>query len=48
MRHFEVAGGGGALGYRITRPVEVELVLEDREPIKAEALVTVMPGEDEA
>mgnify|MGYP007013797225 CR=1 FL=1 len=48
LEAFEVAGGGRALGYRITRPVEVELVLEDREPIRVEALVTVMPGEEEA
>ena len=48
LEAFEVAGGGRALGYRITRPVEVELVLDDREPIKALALVTVMPGESEA
>ena len=46
LEAFEVAGGGRALGYRITRPVEVELVLEDREPIRVEALVTVMPGEE--
>ena len=48
LEAFEVAGGGRALGYRITRPVRVELVLGDREPIRTEALVTVMPGEDEA
>ena len=48
LEAFEVAGGGRALGYRIMRPIEVELVLGDREPVRAEALVTVMPGEAEA
>ena len=48
LEAFEVAGGGRALGYRVRRPIEVELVLEDREPIRTEALATVMPGEDEA
>jgi len=48
LEAFEVAGGGRALGYRITRPVEVELVLDDREPVRAEALATAMPGETEA
>ena len=48
LEAFEVAGGGRALGYRIARPIAVELVLRDREPIRVEALITVMPGESEA
>ena len=48
LEAFEVAGGGRALGYRVIRPVEVELVLGDREPVRALASVTVMPGESEA
>ena len=48
LEAFEVAGGGRALGYRVIRPVEVELVLDDREPVRTSASVTVMPGESEA
>lgn len=47
LETFEVAGGGRALGFRIREPIEVELVLGDREPVRASAVATAMSGERE-
>ena len=47
IEDFSTAGGGRVSGYRVEKPLEVELVLEDREPVRASALVTVLPGETE-
>lgn len=47
LETFEVAGGGRALGFRIREPIEVELVLGDREPVRASAVATAMSGEQE-
>ena len=44
---FGTAGGGRAYGYRIQGTLEVELLLEDREPVRARASITVLPGEEE-
>ena len=47
IEDFSTAGGGRASGYRLEDPVDLELVLEDRPPVKAMARVTVLPGETE-
>jgi len=48
IEDFSVAAGNKVSGYRIKEPIEVELILEDREPIKTQAAVTILPGEVEA
>lgn len=48
IEDFSTAGGGRVSGYRLDEPLEVELVLDDRPPIKASAYVTIIPGETEA
>ena len=47
IEDFNVAGGGRVSGYRIRENLKVELITEDRNPIKAEALATALPGEKE-
>lgn len=48
IEDFSTAGGGRVSGYRLERPVRVELILEDRQPVEAEAFITILPGEVEA
>jgi len=45
IEDFNVAGGGRVSGYRIRENLKVELITEDRNPIKAEALATALPGD---
>lgn len=47
IEDFDVAGGTKVSGYRVKENFEVELVLEDKNPIKTKALITVLPGEKE-
>jgi len=47
IEDFSTAGGGLISGYRIEEPIEVELVLEDREPPAMQVPVTVLPRETE-
>jgi hypothetical protein len=47
IEDLSVAGGGKAFGYRIEEEMDVELVLEDRRPVRVKAVVTMLPGEDE-
>ena len=48
IEDFSTAGGGRVSGYRVEEPLEVELILEDKAPIKALAHITILPGETEA
>ncbi|MBS7610764.1 hypothetical protein KEJ27_00910 [Candidatus Bathyarchaeota archaeon] len=47
IEDLSVAGGGRVSGYRIEERISVELIMEDRKPVKAEAVATILPGEGE-
>jgi len=47
IEDFGTAGGSRVSGYRLGSPSEVELVLDDRKPLKAVAHITILPGESE-
>ncbi|MEM2740474.1 MAG: hypothetical protein QXQ29_06715 [Candidatus Bathyarchaeia archaeon] len=47
IEDLSVAGGGRISGYRLEECINVELILEDREPVRAEAVATILPGEEE-
>ena len=48
IEDFRTAGGGRVSGYRVESPTEVELVLDDKPPVKTIAYITILPGETEA
>lgn len=48
IEDFSTAGGGRVSGYRVEKPAEVELVLDDKPPVKTCAHITILPGETEA
>jgi len=48
IEDFSTAGGSRVSGYRLSKPIEVELALDDRTPVKALAQITILPGEIEA
>lgn len=47
IENFETAGGGRVSGYRLEHPIEVELILDDKPPIKTAAHISILPGETE-
>jgi predicted aspartyl protease len=47
IEEIEVAGGARIGGYRVEELADVELVMDDREPVKVKANVTALPGEKE-
>lgn len=44
---YRLAGSSGIMGLRADKPVDVELLLNDKAPVKVKAIVTIIPGEDE-
>ncbi|MEM3547102.1 MAG: hypothetical protein QXU47_07065 [Candidatus Bathyarchaeia archaeon] len=45
-REFKCSWRGRVSGYRLEERISVELILEDGKPVKAEAVATILPGEE--
>lgn len=47
IAQYKLAGSSGVMGLRVEELIDVELLLDDKQPIRAKAVVTIIPGEEE-